>query len=50
MLLSTWLEKKVDIPVDEEAFFGKLQEMIKTSPGMKNKGEGKTLNVNGTFG
>jgi hypothetical protein len=31
MLLSTWTDSWVDLPIDEDLFYGKLQEQIKLS-------------------
>ncbi|MFH1571714.1 MAG: Gfo/Idh/MocA family oxidoreductase [Gemmatimonadota bacterium] len=47
MMLSTWTDDWVDVPVDEDRFYEELQKRVKTS---KAKGKsGKTLDVAGTF-
>jgi len=47
MVLFTWTDGWVDIPVDEECFCEELQKRVKTS---KVKGKsGKALDVSGTF-
>ena len=33
--LSSWLEKPVDLPIDEDLFYAKLQEKIATSKAKK---------------
>jgi predicted dehydrogenase len=48
MLLSAWTDGWVDVPVDEELFYAKLQERIRASAA--KKGAGKTMSVEGTFG
>jgi hypothetical protein len=48
MHLSSWLDTWVDIPVDEDLFYEKLQERIKTST-YKKTVSGTTLDVKGTF-
>jgi len=49
MLLSTWIDDWVSIPVDEDLYYEKLQERIRQSTIQKEKGENKTLSVDGTF-
>ena len=49
MLLSTWLDDWVDIPVDEDLYYEKLQERIKHSTVNKDPSENRTLDVDGTF-
>ena len=49
MLLSTWLDDWVDIPVDEDVYYEKLQERIKHSTVNKDPSENRTLDVDGTF-
>jgi predicted dehydrogenase len=49
MHLSAWTDSWVNIPVDEDLFYEKLQERIKTST-YKKPAESKTLEVQGTFG
>ncbi|MFT5375400.1 MAG: putative dehydrogenase [Candidatus Latescibacterota bacterium] len=46
MMLSTWTDDWVDIPVDEERFYAELQKRVETS---KVKEGGKVMNVDGTF-
>jgi predicted dehydrogenase len=46
MMLSTWTDDWVDIPVDEEHFYAELQKRVETS---KVKEGGKVMNVDGTF-
>ncbi|MGY8825846.1 MAG: Gfo/Idh/MocA family protein [Candidatus Latescibacterota bacterium] len=46
MILSTWTNDWVDIPVDEEHFYAELQKRVETS---KVKEGGKVMNVDGTF-
>ncbi len=46
MMLSTWTDNWVDIPVDEERFYEELQKRVATS---KTKEGGKVMNVDGTF-
>ena len=48
MHLSAWTDDWVDIPVDENLFYEKLQEKVKTSTFKKTAGS-STLNVDGTF-
>ena len=49
MLLSTWLDDWVNIPVDEDLYYEKLQERIKQSTVNKDPSESQTLDVDGTF-
>lgn len=49
MLLSTWTDDWVNIPVDEDLFYDKLQERVKTSKTKKDVSGAKTLEVKGTF-
>lgn len=49
MHLSAWLDQWVEIPVDEDLFYDKLQERIKSSTFKKRTDGNKTLNVDGTF-
>jgi predicted dehydrogenase len=49
MLLSTWLDDWVNIPVDEDLYYEKLQERIKQSTVNKDPSESQTLEVDGTF-
>ena len=48
MHLSAWTDKWVDIPVDEDLFYEKLQERIKTSTFVKKTSANRTLDVTGT--
>ena len=48
MLLSAWLDDWVDFPVNEDLFYAKLQEKIKTSSYKKGTKD-KALEVEGTF-
>ncbi len=50
MLLSTWTDNWVDVPVDEDLFYAKLQEKVSASTHAKASAEGKVMDVNGTFG
>jgi len=49
MHLSAWTDDWVEIPVDEDLYWEKLQEKIRTSTFKKNTGGNVTLNVEGTF-
>ena len=48
MLLSTWTDDWVDLPIDAELYWGELQKRIVTSK-TKQDSAGKTLDVTGTF-
>jgi predicted dehydrogenase len=48
MLLSTWTDSWVDLPVDEDLYYEKLQEKIKNSS-IKKESSDTTLDVEGTF-
>ncbi len=48
MHLSTWTDDWVELPVDEDLFYQKLQEQIKNSTTTKKTGNDKTLDVSGT--
>lgn len=48
MHLSAWIDNWADIPLNEDLFYEKLQERIKTST-FKKEISNKTLDVNGTF-
>ena len=48
MHLSSWTDSWVDIPVDEDLFYDKLQERIAGSTNQKSSGN-QTLEVKGTF-
>ena len=47
MLLSTWIDDWVEIPVDEDLFYEELQKRVKASR-IKDV-EGKALDVEGSF-
>lgn len=49
MHLSTWLDKAVELPFDDELFYTELQKRIAASD-KTGKGEDKVLNVDGTYG
>lgn len=49
MLLSSWIDNWVDIPVDENLYFEKLQERIRTSTFKKADAPKKALEFTGTF-
>ena len=48
MHLSSWTDNWVDLPINEDLFYEKLQERIKNSTFKKDTTEDKTLNVEGT--
>jgi predicted dehydrogenase len=48
MLLSAWTDNWVNVPVDEDLFYTKLQEKIAAS-NVKKSSEGKAMNFEGTF-
>lgn len=48
MHLSAWTDDWVDLPLDEELFYAKLQEKIRTSSFRKDGDGGKVLDVSGT--
>jgi predicted dehydrogenase len=48
MHLSTWLDNWVELPVDEQLYYEKLQERVKTSKYNPNA-KGKALEFAGTF-
>ncbi|WP_221566814.1 Gfo/Idh/MocA family protein [Alkalihalobacillus sp. TS-13] len=49
MHLSTWTDAWVELPIDEDQFFEKLQDRIDQSTYDEEKAEDKTLDVKGTF-
>ena len=49
MLLSAWLDDWVNIPVDEDLFYAKLQEKIASSTVVK-EGKDNVMDTDGTFG
>lgn len=48
MHLSAWTDDWVELPLNEELFYAKLQEKIRTSSFRKEAGSGKVLDVSGT--
>lgn len=46
--LSAWTDDWVDLPINEDLFYSKLQEKIKTSTFKKNIVADRTLNIQGT--
>lgn len=48
MYLSSWLQRPVDLPIDADLFYEKLQEQIDNSTFEKKVGEDKTLDVSGS--
>ncbi|MGG1514764.1 Gfo/Idh/MocA family oxidoreductase [Paenibacillus oryzisoli] len=48
MLLSTWTDNWVDLPIDEELFYEHLQARIKESKSSKEANSYQTLDVSGT--
>lgn len=48
MHLSTWIDGWVELPIDEDLYYEKLQERIKTSKFVKQTAKA-TLDVDGTF-
>jgi predicted dehydrogenase len=49
MMLSSWIDDWVELPVDEELFYAKLQERIAASTFEKKSGPGRVMSVDGTF-
>ena len=49
MLLSSWTDSMVDLPIDEDKFHELLAERIETSRYEKPAAAGKTMDVKGTF-
>jgi Oxidoreductase family, C-terminal alpha/beta domain. len=49
MHLSSWLDDWVELPLDENLFYEKLQERIRNSNFKKEVSETKTLDVEGTY-
>ena len=47
MMLSTWTDDWVDMPVDEERFYEELQKRVANSE--LKEGVGKVMDVDGTF-
>ena len=48
MHLSSWLDRTVDLPLDEKLFYDELQKRVKTSS--LKAVDGKTLDTEGTYG
>ena len=48
MYLSTWLQRPVDLPIDADLFYEKLQEQIDNSTFEKKVVEDRTLDVSGS--
>ena len=48
MLLSTWIDKKIDFPIDDELYYNELSKRIATSR-LKTTDE-KVLDTEGTYG
>ncbi len=48
MHLSAWTDDWIDLPIDEDLFYEKLQEKIKNSTFKKDAAEDSTLDVSGT--
>lgn len=48
MHLSSWIDDWVDLPINEDLFYSKLQERIKSSTFKKKNVASRTLNVQGT--
>ncbi len=49
MVLSSWTDDWVTIPVDEDLYYEKLQEKIRSSTFRKDPNQSKALNVEGSF-
>lgn len=49
MLLSTWLDDWIDIPVNETIYYEKLQDRIRSSTIQKEESGEKALSMEGTF-
>ncbi|TVY09463.1 Gfo/Idh/MocA family protein [Paenibacillus cremeus] len=47
--LSSWLDDWVDLPLDEDLYYEKLQERIRASKGSKEVKEVSAMDVTGTF-
>ena len=48
MHLSAWIDGWVELPIDEDLFYDKLQERVKTST-FKKDAKDVTLDVSGTY-
>ncbi|PZD95772.1 gfo/Idh/MocA family oxidoreductase [Paenibacillus sambharensis] len=49
MLLSSWTDDWVTLPIDEELFYTKLQEQVRNSSSLKDSGSARTLDISGTY-
>jgi predicted dehydrogenase len=49
MHLSAWTDDWVNLPIDEDLYYSKLQDKINNSNFKKKTGEGRALNVQGTY-
>lgn len=49
MLLSAWTDNWVNIPVDEDLYYEKLQEQVRQSAVKKDPSASKAMEVDGTF-
>src|SRR5690625_3926288 len=50
MYLSAWLDEPIDLPIDEDVFYEKLQEHIKQSTYVKDETKsGTTFDLDGTY-
>ncbi len=49
MLLSSWTDAWVDVPLDDELYYAKLREKVARSTNNKDANETKVLSVEGTF-
>ena len=47
--LSSWLDKTVELPVDEDLFYSELQKKIAGSKGKKEVTEKVNLDMSGTY-
>ena len=47
MLLSTWLDRKIELPIDDDLYLSELEKRIATS--RRKVGSGVTLNTEGTY-
>ena len=50
MLLSSWTDSAVDLPIDEDRYYDLLQQRIATSRYVKGQANSKTMDVKDTFG
>jgi predicted dehydrogenase len=49
MLLSAWTDDWVDMPVDEDKFYGELEQRIKNSTYEKETVESETISLDGSY-